>query len=67
MAKNFLQKITLDGERYVWYRGHYHLKIYDRSPCVERLTVFSCDSKKSPLRINFKEDDNLKRIDANDW
>jgi hypothetical protein len=63
MAKRLLRRIVVDGEAYLWYRKHWHLKEYSQSPCVETLTVFIQNSKNVYLRIHFKEDDFRHRSD----
>lgn len=57
--KNYLRKIVVSGETYLWYRKHEH---FDTSPgCTEVLTVFSQASRKIPLRIRFRGADNATR------
>ncbi len=66
MAKNYLRKIVVDGEVYLWYRVHRHHENNLVTTCVEILTVFRQTSRKNPLRIRFRRDDNLKRLDKTD-
>jgi hypothetical protein len=67
MAKRLLRKIVVDGESYLWYRAHSHLAAYEKSPCVETLTVFPKQVKSANLRIRFREEDNKYRADSDDW
>jgi hypothetical protein len=57
-----IRKITVGGQSYVWNRRHTHLKEYESTPCVEKITIYLEGNKKSFLRLFFKEDDN-KRIE----
>jgi len=64
MGKNYLRKIVVEGEIYLWYRMHYHLERYEQSPCAEVLTVFSPCSRNNPVRIRFREEENRYRADC---
>jgi hypothetical protein len=59
MAKNIFRKIKIDNETYLWKRHHHHLTNYERSPCIEKVVIYLEGYKKSPLRLLFREDDNL--------
>jgi len=59
MTKNKLRKIKIDNETYLWQRNHHHLTEYTHSKCVEKVVIYLEDYKKSPLRLSFREEDNL--------
>ena len=61
MAKNYLRKIVVDGETYLWCRMHRHIKHYDLSPCAETLTILPYPSKRNYVSIRFKDEEHKQR------
>ncbi len=59
MSKNKLRKIKIANETYLWRVNHSHLENFTYSKCVEKVVVYLEGYKKSPLRLSFREEDNL--------
>lgn len=59
MSKKKLRTIKVNGEVYLWKRVHYHLNEVELSKCVEKVTIFLKGFKDSPLKLSFREEDNL--------
>lgn len=57
--KNKLRKIKIADETYLWKREHHHLVEFQHSKCVEKVTIYLEGFKKSPLKLSFREEDNL--------
>jgi hypothetical protein len=52
-VKNYLRRLCIDGQIFLWYRGHIHIEQH----CVERLRVFPAANKSRYLQIEFWEGD----------
>ncbi len=53
------RKITIGQKTYYWKRGHYHLAEFTHSRCVEKVVIYEEGFKNIPLKIYFKEEDNI--------
>lgn len=59
MRTKKLRAIEVNNESYLWKRKHFHLTEFELSQCVEIVTIFLKGFKDSPLRLYFREEDNL--------
>ncbi len=59
MTKNKLRKIKIANDTYLWKVNHSHLENFTYSKYVEKVVVYLEGHKKSPLRLLFREEDNL--------
>jgi len=59
MSKTGLRKIKISGETYLWKVGHYHLKEFNFSECIDRVTIYLEGCKNSPLILHFRLEDNI--------
>lgn len=57
--KNKLRTIKIANERYLWKVNHHHLTEFTHSKCVEKIVIYLEGYKKAPLRLSFREEDNL--------
>lgn len=48
-----LRKIVVDGVEYLWATKHLHKEDFTHSECVEVLTIYLANDKKSPLKLLF--------------
>ena len=54
-----MRKIIHRKETYLWKRAHYHLDDYKLSKCAELVVIYLEDFKNSPIRLHFREEDNV--------
>ena len=59
MASKQFRKIVVNNQTYLWNRAHYHLVEYKHSACIETVVVYLEGYKNSPMRVSFREEDNL--------
>ena len=54
-----LRKIRVLEEQFLWKRGHLHVNKYQCSECVELVIIYLQDYKNTPLKLYFRQDDNI--------
>lgn len=54
-----LRKIKINGQVFLWKRGHYHLEEFKHSKCAEKVIIYLKDYKNAPIHLLFREEDNL--------
>jgi len=59
MSKVKLRKLIIAHQIFLWKVTHSHLTEYKLSPCVENLVIYLNGHKNSPVRLQFREEDNL--------
>ncbi len=62
MSKQKFRRINVERKSYLWIRRHVHLDNYKYSQCVEILTIYQEGYKKSPLRLHFREEEQIANI-----
>ncbi|WP_020532580.1 hypothetical protein [Flexithrix dorotheae] len=54
-----LRKSTYKHKLNLWKRAHYHIGNYKFSKCVELVVIYLENYKNSPIKLHFREEDNV--------